>query len=130
MWKICDSDPLFKPVTLTTLNTKEQKHMEMLMDSELPLKEPSAVETKSTEVVNVFKLKHAPLTCSMIVQETMKDPTLAHAYEASLKVWKYTDNPNLEVYYAHKDQLTRHQGCVMWGGFILYLANFKRVSCM
>lgn len=46
----------------------------------LPVKEPSVIEIEPTEIVNLFQLEYALVTCSIIEQGTKKSPTLAHVY--------------------------------------------------
>lgn len=66
------------------------------------------------------------MTFSMIRQETKKYPTLAQMYDATLKGWRYMDNPVLAPFYAHKDEITIYQGCVMQGICGIILRNCEQ----
>lgn len=66
--------------------------------SHLLVKELFVLQAESTGIVNLFHLKYAPVTCSKTGQETKTDPTLPQVYDATLKVWKKIDDPNIAIF--------------------------------
>lgn len=47
-------------------------------------------------------------------RETQRDPVLAQVYEMSTKGWLYNLDPELNPYFACKDEITLQSGCLMW----------------
>ena len=56
-----------------------------------------------------------PVTCQHVCKATKRDFTLAQVYEHVMKGWHENKNPNLQPFYSRRNELTVHQGCIMWG---------------
>jgi len=55
-----------------------------------------------------------PVTVENVRRETHRDPVLAQVYEMSSKGWLHNLDPELNPYFARKDEITLQSGCLMW----------------
>jgi hypothetical protein len=60
-----------------------------------------------------------PVTCQHVCKATQRDFTLAQVYEHVMKGWHENKNPNLQPFYSRRNELTVHQGCIMWGSRVV-----------
>ena len=84
--------------------------------SRLPLqqKEREEMEVDSSEVFHATQFEPLPVTSEAVARETRLDPVLAWLYESIVKGWSARvggDKP----YYERRNELTVHQGCILWG---------------
>ena len=57
-----------------------------------------------------------PVTCANIRTETRKDPILSCVYNEIMNGWTNTcSDLKLKPYFVRRNELTIHQGCIMWG---------------
>lgn len=88
--------------------------------SRLPLQAPPPVNTK--EPVDMFHMAQVdplPVTSEEIARETGRDPILSRVYDMTLKGWPSKGDPSLPGYSSRRDQLTVHQGCILWGARVV-----------
>ena len=90
--------------------------------SRLPL-EPTETEPEPTEdpahAFHVSQFNVLYVTCQKVRRETQRDPTLVKVYESTMKGWKNEQAPSMAPFYSRKDELTVHQGCIMWGSRVV-----------
>ena len=55
-----------------------------------------------------------PVTVENVRRETQRDPVLAQVYEMSSKGWLHNLGPELNPYFACKDEITLQSDCLMW----------------
>ena len=96
---------------------------------ETPL-EPTATEPEPTEdpahAFHVSQFNVLPVTCQKVRRETQRDPTLVKVYESTMKGWKNEQAPSMPPFYSRKDELTVHQGCIMWGSRVVVPTKLRR----
>ena len=88
--------------------------------SRLPLqqKEREEMEVDSSEVFHATQFEPLPVTSEAVARGTRRDPVLARVYESIVKGWCARvggDKP----YYERRNELTVHQGCILWGMRVL-----------
>ena len=96
---------------------------------ETPL-EPTATEPEPTEdpahAFHVSQFNVLYVTCQKVRRETQRDPTLVKVYESTMKGWKNEQAPSMPPFYSRKDELTVHQGCIMWGSRVVVPTKLRR----
>lgn len=88
--------------------------------SRLPLQVAPPVKTK--EAVDMFQMAQVdplPVTSEEIARETGRDPVLSKVYELTLKGWPRHGDSSLPGYSSRREQLTVHQGCILWGARVV-----------
>ena len=73
-------------------------------------------------------LDNLPITSRQISQASRADPILSTVAEFILQGWpdKHSiSRPELQVYYNHKDELSLHQGCILWGSRVVVPAKYQ-----
>lgn len=90
--------------------------------SRLPLgptaKEPEQIDDPA-HAFHVSQFNVLPVTCQKVRRETQRDPTLVKVYESTMKGWHNEQAPIMAPFYSRKDELTVHQGCIMWGSRVV-----------
>ena len=56
-----------------------------------------------------------PVTVDNVRRKTQRDPVLAQVYEMTSKGWSYNQDPELNPFFMHRDEITLQSGCLMWG---------------
>ena len=78
-------------------------------------------EERAEEVVdpvNVFHMMQfvpLPITVDNVRGETKRDPVLSQVHGMVTKGWLSSHVPVLDPFYARRDEITVHSGCLMWG---------------
>ena len=87
----------------------------------LQVKEPE-VEAPGEVVLVMEQLDESPLTAQQIKAQTGKDPCLSVVRSWVMTGWLkslsntvYADKEDFEAYWHRQNELTVHDGCVMWG---------------
>ena len=90
--------------------------------SRLPLATTEYEENQSVDPVEAFHVSQfsmLPVTCQHVRKATQRDSTLAQVYENVMKGWHENKDPNLQPFYSRRNELTVHQGCIMWGSRVV-----------
>ena len=82
-----------------------------LVDPETPAKVPVPGET----VLLLDILNSLPVTSEHIRQWTSKDPVLSKVKIMIQQGWQNSKEANLAPYQRRKDELSVHDGCLLWG---------------
>ena len=96
-------------------NTKVHSNADGL--SRLPLKTEERAE-EVVDPVNVFnkmQFESLPITVDNVRRETQRDPVLSQVHEMVTKGWPSSHVPVPNPFYARRDEITVHLGCLMWG---------------
>ena len=64
-------------------------------------------------------LQLSPVTAAEIKNWTARDPVLSLVQDLVLRGWKETDDPSLQPYQIHQNELSVHDGCILWGNRVL-----------
>ena len=67
-----------------------------------------------SEVFHATQFELLPVTSEAVARETCRDPILARVYESIVKGW-YVRIDGDKPYYERHNELTVHQGCILWG---------------
>ncbi|CAB3996901.1 Hypothetical predicted protein [Paramuricea clavata] len=92
--------------------------------SRLPLATTEDEENQSVDPVEAFHVSQfsmLPVTWQQVRKATQRDSTLAQVYEHVMKGWHENKDPNLRAqpFYSRRNELTMHQGCIMWGSRVV-----------
>ena len=90
--------------------------------SRLPLATTEDEENQSVDPVeasHVSQFSMLPVTWQQVRKATQRDSTLAQVYEHVMKGWHENKDPNLQPFYSRRNELTVHQGCIMWGSRVV-----------
>ena len=96
--------------------------------SRLPLATTENEERQSVDPVDVFHVSQfnmLPVTCQHVRKETQRDSTLIQVYEHVMKGWHESKDPNLGPFYSRRNELTIHQGCIMWGSRVVISTKLR-----
>ena len=66
-------------------------------------------------VFNMMQFESLPITVDNVRRETQRDPVLNQVQEMVTKGWLSSHVPVLDSFYARRDEITVHSGCLMWG---------------
>ena len=94
-------------------NSKVHSNADSL--SRLPLKTEERAE-EAVDPVNVFnfmQFEPLPITVDNVRRETQRDPVLSQVHEIVAKGWLSSHVPVLDPFYARRDDITVHSGCLM-----------------
>ena len=88
--------------------------------SRLPLADgPSQVPLPEETVLLLEALQFSPITAAQIKAWTDHDPILSQVRDLVMKGWTTTTNPELSPYQRRKDELSIHDGCLLWGSRVI-----------
>ena len=88
--------------------------------SRLPLPSaPAQVPTPPELVLLMEHLEESPVTASHIRSWSQKDPVLAQVLEFVRQGWPDKVDQDLSPYFVKKDELTIHEGCILWGNRVV-----------
>ena len=90
--------------------------------SRLPPATTEDEENQSVDPVEAFHVSQfsmLPVTWQQVRKATQRDSTLAQVYEHVMKGWHEHKDPNLQPFYSRRNELTVHQGCIMWGSRVV-----------
>ena len=112
-------------LTLSAYNYKIQYkpgalHNNADMLSRLPLPDsPTQIPTPG-ETILLFDILHSlPVTANHIRKWTSQDPTLSRVRTMILQGWQFTNDADFKPYMRRKEELSVHDGCVLWGSRIV-----------
>ena len=93
-----------------------QEHGNADMLSRLPLPEtPAKVPIPGETILLLDMLNSLPVTSEHIRQWTSKDPILSKVKIMVQQGWQNSKNTDLTPYQRRKDELSVHDGCLLWG---------------
>lgn len=95
------------------------KHCNADALSRLPLKN----EEETTDPVDLFyssNIDQIPVSCVQIRHETSRDPILSRVHDVLMSgTLTKLDDPAFKPYVNRRDELSVHQGCVLWGNRVV-----------
>lgn len=84
--------------------------------SRLPLPmSPTNVPQPAETVLLMEKLQSSPVMAVHIRKWISRDTVLSHVRNFVLKGWRSTTEAALQPYQKRKDELSVHDGCLLWG---------------
>ena len=93
-----------------------QEHGNADMLSRFPLPEtPAKVLVPGETILLLDMLNSLPVTSEQIKQWTSKDPVLLKVKIMIQQGWEYSKKSDLTPYQKRKDELSVHDGCLLWG---------------
>ena len=63
----------------------------------------------------VSHFESLPVTTKSVHHATVRDKHLWRVYDAVARGWNDNCDKDLEPYYSRRNELTLHQGCLIWG---------------
>ena len=88
--------------------------------SRLPLRESSKEERLPGEYIQLLdNLQTSPLSATHIKNLTNRDPVLSQIAHMLLNGWADTSDPSLHPYQRRKEELSLHDGVVLWGNRVV-----------
>ena len=88
--------------------------------SRLPLKDSVNHTPKPADYVFVMNhMESTPVTPDYIREWTSRDPVLSQVREFVLKGWPSQSSPDIAPYWKRRDELSVHDGCIMWGARVI-----------
>ena len=88
--------------------------------SRLPLpKAPSQVPVPGETMLLMEALDSSPVTASQIKSWTAHNPVLAKVHDLLLRGWQHSDDAALAPYQRRLQELSVHDGCVLWGNRVV-----------
>lgn len=112
-------------LTLAAYNYKIQfkpgsQHSNADMLSRLPLPDsPAQIPIPGETILLLDMLNSLPVTAENIKQWTSRDPVLSRVRDMLLQGWQFTNDPDFKPYQRRKDELSVHNGCVLWGSRVV-----------
>ena len=95
-------------------NTKTHGNCDSL--SRLPVSSKSkSNEPDSTDIFYVSQFESLPITAKAVHHATVRDQQLSRVYDAVARGWNDNCDKELEPYYSRRNELSLHQGCLIWG---------------
>ncbi|XP_062606687.1 uncharacterized protein K02A2.6-like [Saccostrea cucullata] len=98
-------------------NTKAHGNADSL--SRLPLSDcESDDDYQDIDLMYLPQFETLPITSDRIRQETGRDPVTVKVYGYTMNGWNFSvkaDDKELYRYFTRKDELTIHNGCLLWG---------------
>ena len=79
----------------------------------------SHVADDDVDVFAIDQLDTAPVTSAAIQRETRNDRLLSLVFQYSMHGWPSSISADLRPYFQRRDDLSIHQGCLMWGGRVI-----------
>ena len=88
--------------------------------SRLPLPDqPTTVPLPGELVCLVETLQRTPLSTTLIKRGVERDPLLSRVKENVLQGWRDSDDPEMRPFQNRKDELSLHDGCLLWGSRVV-----------
>ena len=97
--------------------------------SRLPIANaPTLVPVPADTIVAKQYMDMSPVTASDIRRETARDPVLSQVFLRTKDLFqRHEDNEQLKPYIQRKDELSIHDGCLMWGIRVIVPGRFRPV---
>ena len=83
--------------------------------SRLPLGQTMSPQNDPVDVFNMTQFETLPVSSADVRRETSRDSTLSRVFVNTMKGWQNNSDPDLATYYSRRNELTIHDGCLMWG---------------
>lgn len=83
--------------------------------SRLPLAKGHTERLDAVEVFHAAQLEALPLTSAVVKRETRRDSILSEVYEYTMTGWPANCSKEVRPYLQRKEEITTHQGCLLWG---------------
>jgi len=97
--------------------------------SRLPLATTDST-TNDADAADVFainQLHTLPVTSDTIERDTQCDTILSRVYQLTASGWGNTTNTaELAPYYSRRHKLAVHQGCLLWGGWVVIPTKLRQ----
>lgn len=81
----------------------------------LPLAKSQEERVDAVESFHAAQLEALPLTSAVVKRETRRDPILSEVYKYTMTGWPATCSKEVAPYRQRKEEITAHQGCLLWG---------------
>ena len=69
----------------------------------------------STDIFYVSQFEPLPVTAKAVHHATVHDQQLSRVYDAVARGWNDNCYRELEPYYSRRNEMSLHQGCLVWG---------------
>lgn len=77
-------------------------------------------------IFQVSQMERLPVTSSQLRKETSKDKLLAVVYDAAMRGWNKPEDKTLLPFYERRNEITVHQGCLLWGIRVIIPQKLQR----
>ena len=89
---------------------------------------PTLVPVPADTIMTMQYMDMSPVTASDIRRETARDPVLSQVFLRTRDGFQqHEDNEQLKPYIQRKDELSIHDGCLMWGIRVIVPSRFRPV---
>ena len=92
----------------------------------LPLPVVPSNVPEPAETVFLMEALTLQLTAAKIKLWSRRDRILSKIIDLVLHGWQYLDNPDLKPYEHRKDELSVHDGCLLWGNRVVILPTGRQ----
>lgn len=102
-------------------NTKAHANADGLSRLPLPCTKEEKERKDPADVFQFKQIERLPVTVQELQRETRNNPTLAKVMQATMSGWpaKREIDTELLPYFNKRDELTVHDGCLLWGGRVI-----------
>lgn len=88
--------------------------------SRLPLSTRDTNEPDAADVFTLTQMEILPVTHAIISRALQRDPLLSRVYQLTSTGWNIPPKTlELAPFYSRRNELTIHQGCLLWGGRVI-----------
>ena len=106
--------------TIMYKQTKEHANADSMSRLPLPCTEPPTAAVQDVDIFHASQVHALPVTAQKVKKETRNDPLLAKVYNYTLRGWpQHCTDDQLKPFAARKDELTLHDGCILWGSRVI-----------
>ena len=89
---------------------------------------PTRVPAPADTIMTMQYMDLSPVTASDIRRETARDPVLSQVFLRTRDGFqRHEDNEQLKPYIQRKDELSIHDGCLIWGIRVIVPSRFRHV---
>ena len=71
------------------------------------------------------KFEPSPVTVDNVRRATQRDPVTSQVHKMVIKGWLSRHVPEIDPYYARRDEITGHSGCFMWRIRVIVPPKFR-----
>ena len=97
-----------------------QDHANADVLSRLPLPDaPPSVPIPGETILLMDALQSSAVTARQIHTWTDRNPVLSRVRDLILRGWQHSNDPSLKPYQQRKDELSVHDGCILWGNRVV-----------
>ena len=101
--------------------------------SRLPLPTTEDEKGQSVDPVDAFHVSQfnmLPVTSERVRKETQRSSTLVRVHEFVMNGWHVSKDLALGPFYSRRNELTVHQGCIMWGTELSFPRSYGVKYCI